>query len=94
MLNSVRLRDEPQMMSLGSEVKGGRRTLWVLPVRKEAIHLRASFWIPTRCNLLIRVWWDTEDQGRCVSPVEEGSDVVGGSYQIDFSAVVAAESGL
>ena len=36
------------MMSLGSEVKGGRRTLCVLPVR-----------ILMRCSLVIRVWWDT-----------------------------------
>ena len=46
-MNRVGLRDEPwgtpQMMSLGSEVKGGRWTLWVLLVRKEAIHFEGVF---------------------------------------------------
>lgn len=48
-LKRVDLRDDPcgtpQMIFPGFEVKSGIRILWVLLVRKEAIHLRASPWI-------------------------------------------------
>lgn len=58
-MKRVGLRDDPwgtpQMIFLDSEVNCGSWILWVLLVRYEVIHLRASTWIPIWWSLLIKM---------------------------------------
>lgn len=62
-LKSLWLRDEPwgtpQVISLGSDMNGGRWILSALPVKKEGIHLSAPTWMPMWWSVSISVWWDT-----------------------------------
>lgn len=55
-LKRVELRVDPcrtpQMISFGPEEKGGRQIFWVLPVRKDAIHLRVSLGFPSVGDLV------------------------------------------
>ncbi|KAJ1187228.1 hypothetical protein NDU88_004007 [Pleurodeles waltl] len=63
MLKRVGMRDEPwgtlQLISVASEQNGGRRTLWVLLVRKEMTQSRALLQIPALLRREQRVWWQT-----------------------------------
>ncbi|KAJ1170072.1 hypothetical protein NDU88_001953 [Pleurodeles waltl] len=89
-----------QMILVASDRKGGRRTLWVLPVGKEVIQSRALSRIPASWRHVRRVWRQTVSKAAersrrmraAVSPLS--SKVLMSSVAAMRAVSVAAKTGL